>query len=314
MRNVADTPLEERLRAHYRAERARYAQAASAATADEDKRALVALMTQETQASEAAQGANTIRDVNAARNVSTTASPIKGDTRITADSSTAAAPTLRTRRPSAIREALGFVAAQARFVRPSAWIAQLALIAVAIAACATGELSAPAVSFGAAAASAATVLIGLPTLTSSKSHGVSELEYACRFNCASVVAARLVVLGCTSVVVISCLCVAAPALTQVSTASFALHACAPYFLCTAGCLAATRRAAPHAALPLATAWVAVVVMVAYAAGGLVPHFYDIASVGAWAAVAAVSLAWAAREAYLLVSAAERGLDALCPAR
>lgn len=328
MKNAVDTPLEERLRAHYRAERERFAQAASAAEAEESKRALVALMTQEVQASEKARVAGAARDANAtygvntARNVSTTATPIKDDTRTAADgraadSRAAAAPASRaqrTRHPSAIREALGFVAAQARFVRPSAWIAQLALIAVAIVACATSDPSANAVSFGAATASAATVLIGLPTLTSSKSHGVSELEYACRFNCASVVVARLAVLGCSSVVVISCLCIAAPALTQVNAASFALHACAPYFLCAAGCLAATRRAAPHAALPLAAAWVAVVVVVAYAAGGLAPTLYGAASAGVWAAVAAVSLVWAVREAYLLVRTAESGLDALCPAR
>lgn len=89
----------------------------------------------------------------------------------------------------------GFVAAQARFIHPRVWVAQLALMAVMAVLCLPSSGMAHGIPVVSGMLAAATVLVGLPELLASAAHRVAELEYACRFDCRAVALARLIVLG-----------------------------------------------------------------------------------------------------------------------
>lgn len=206
---------------------------------------------------------------------------------------------------------LRFIAAQVRFVRPVTWAAQAGLIALLVIACIFN--SAPnAVSPLASALGAATVLVGLPELLASKSNGTAELEYSCRFNCADVMLSRLIILGCSDVLTITCICLAVPALVGLDGLSVLVHVCVPYFLACSGSLMLARRCPGSAATTAAACWSVLVAAGSYAAFVIAPTLYATASNGLWALVAAVSFAWMLREAFLLVQAAKRGFDQYCP--
>ena len=204
----------------------------------------------------------------------------------------------------------GFVTAQARFIRPRVWAAQLALVAAMVAACLLAGDAQRGLPLVSGVLAAATVLVGLPDLLSSAANRVAELEYACRFDCRAVALARLIVLGCSDVVVLTAIALAAPLLLGADPVASLVHACAPYFLSCAGALVLVRRCAPAQALPLACAWTLLVTSAAYAAYVLVPGAYAQTSAWAWALVAAASLAWATREARTWLACIAGGLDAL----
>lgn len=205
-----------------------------------------------------------------------------------------------------------FVAVQARFIRPRVWAAQLALVAAMAAICLLDGDNLQGVSLASGVLAAATVLVGLPDLLSSATHRVAELEYACRFDCRAVALARLIVLGCADVMVVTALVLAAPALLGADPFSSLVHACAPYFLSCAGALLLVRRSEVAHALPLACAWTLLVTAAAYAVFSLVPDAYAQTSAWAWALVAAGSLLWAAREARAWLAGIAGGLDVLSP--
>lgn len=204
----------------------------------------------------------------------------------------------------------GFVAAQARFIRPQVWAAQLALVAAMVALCLLGDSAPRDLSLASGVLAAATVLVGLPDLLSSAANRVAELEYACRFDSRAVALARLIVLGCSDVAVLTAIVLSAPLLLGADPFASLVHACAPYFLSCAGALVLVRRCPPSQALPLGFAWTLLVMAAAYAAFSLVPDAYAQASAWAWALVAAVSAAWAAREARAWLGCIASGLDKL----
>ena len=207
----------------------------------------------------------------------------------------------------------GFVAAQARFIHPRVWVAQLALVAVMAVLCLPSSGMAHGIPVVSGMLAAATVLVGLPDLLSSASHRVAELEYACRFDCRAVALARLVVLGCADVVTVTAIALAAPVMLGTDLFASLMHACAPYFLSCAGALLLVRRCAPSQALPLACAWTLLVAAGAYALFTLVPPAYAQGSAWAWALVAAGSLVWAFREARAWLGGIAGGLDMLAAA-
>lgn len=92
---------------------------------------------------------------------------------------------------------LPFVVAQARFIPIWVWLAQVALVAtmVLVARLAGNGVMAR---WAIGVMSTASVLVCVPTLHSSRLHGVVELECSCRHNAASVLVARLIVLGCSA--------------------------------------------------------------------------------------------------------------------
>ena len=104
----------------------------------------------------------------------------------------------------------GFVASQARFIHPRVWAAQLALVAVMVVLCLPSTGMAHGFPVASGMLAAATVLVGLPELLASAAHRVAELEYACRFDCRAVALARLIVLGCSDVVTVTAIALAAP--------------------------------------------------------------------------------------------------------
>lgn len=203
-----------------------------------------------------------------------------------------------------------FVAMQARFIRPHVWAAQLVLVAAMAAICLLEGDNVRGVSLASGVLAAATVLVGLPDLLSSAANRVAELEYACRFDCRAVALARLIVLGCSDVVVLTLVVLAAPLLLGADPFASLVHACAPYFLSCAGALVLVRRCAPGQALPLGFAWAFAVMAAAYVAYSFVPDAYAQASVWAWALVAAASAVWAGREVRAWLACIAGGLDAL----
>lgn len=204
----------------------------------------------------------------------------------------------------------GFVAAQARFIHPRVWVAQLALVAVMAVLCLPSSGMAHGIPVVSGMLAAATVLVGLPDLLSSAANRVAELEYACRFDSRAVALARLIVLGCSDVAVLTAIVLSAPLLLGADPFASLVHACAPYFLSCAGALVLVRRCPPSQALPLGFAWTLLVMAAAYAAFSLVPDAYAQASAWAWALVAAASAAWAAREARAWLGCIAGGLDKL----
>lgn len=187
-----------------------------------------------------------------------------------------------------------FVSAQVRFVSWRIWAVQACLVIMMAALCSSGQAESTLTisSIGLAAASAA---VGQPSLLASKTHGVFELEQACRFNAAAVALARLVILGCSSVAVLTGIVAVVPVLAGGNAFAALMHVCVPYFIACAGCLLIARKAPRTQSLMLSLAWTAVVAMMLYFACSLFPEFYSLASMGAWSAAAAMGLVWLARE-------------------
>lgn len=207
----------------------------------------------------------------------------------------------------------GFVAAQARFIHPRVWVAQLALVAIMAALCLPSGGMAHGFPVASGMLAAATVLVGLPDLLASATHRVAELEYACRFDCRAVALARLIVLGCSDVVAVTAIALAAPIMLGADPFASLVHACVPYFFSCAGALLVARRCPSSQALPLSCVWTLLVIAGTYAAFSLVPEAYALASTWGWALVAAVSLGWAAREVRTWLCGIEGGLDVFAPA-
>ncbi|MFR4804977.1 MAG: hypothetical protein ACLT98_17685, partial [Eggerthellaceae bacterium] len=122
----------------------------------------------------------------------------------------------------------GFVAAQAPY-SPARMVAQLALAVMAVL-CLPSSGMAHGIPVVSGMLAAATVLVGLPELLASAAHRVAELEYACRFDCRAVALARLIVLGCSDVVTVTAIALAAPVMLGADPFASLVHACVPYFL------------------------------------------------------------------------------------
>ncbi|MBQ9042846.1 MAG: hypothetical protein IJ111_08520 [Eggerthellaceae bacterium] len=207
--------------------------------------------------------------------------------------------------------AAAFVAAQVRYVPAWTWAAQLALVAgMCLLAHAAGNASGTKLAIG--LLSAMTVVVGVPTLSASKLHGVAELEYSCPRNAASVLVARLIVLGCSSALVVGLMVATAAASLDVGAFDVALWACPPFFLCCAGSLMALRLAPPNIATMLCVAWAAACSAALLALANAVPDLYAHASLAVWAGAAAIAGAWLAREVVMTCRAAAAGLDAFSP--
>lgn len=204
-----------------------------------------------------------------------------------------------------------FVASQVRYVPPWTWVAQLGIVALMLAAAnSTADASFAKLVVG--VLSAATVLVGVPSVHASKLHDVAELEYSCPSNAASVMVARLIVLGCSSSLVVALMVGAVASSLDADALSVALCACPPFFCSCAGSLALIRRAAPSSAAVLCWAWAAACCAVLIALASMWPDMYGTASLASWIAAAAAALAWLVREVAVLVRAASAGLDAFSP--
>ena len=206
---------------------------------------------------------------------------------------------------------LPFVVAQARFIPIWVWLAQVALVAtmVLVARLAGNGVMAR---WAIGVMSAASVLVCVPTLHSSRLHGVVELECSCRHNAASVLVARLIVLGCSASLCLGVMVSATSRVTGMGALWVALWACPPYFLSCAGALVMLRRCRPSSALLACVAWTCLCCGSLYMLSVAFPSAYGEASLSVWALASLASLAWLSREVVLTVRAASAGLDGLTP--
>ena len=204
-----------------------------------------------------------------------------------------------------------FIAAQVRYIPRWTWFAQLGIVALMLAV-ATSTADAHVAKLVVGILSAATVLVGVPTLHASKIHGVAELEYSCPSNAASVMVARLIVLGCSSSFAVALMVGVVASSLDIGSLSVALCACPPFFCSCAGSLAVLRRAAPSSAAVLCWAWAVACCAVLMALASMFPNMYEGASLASWIAAAALALAWLAHEVAMTLRAASAGLDAFSP--
>lgn len=297
--HVREPELEQRLARHYDELRDRDPVPTDAAA----RHRLAALMAHEMSAVEATGTAEAARQASAAA-------------RATGARATPGEAPASTRRAGLV----ALLATQARFISPLTWVAQLglALLAALVAALdATGELAGVAVPV----IGAAMVLAESPALLKSKRHGVDELEYSCPLDCRGVLLARMIVLGCSGVLALTCMAVAMPlagpttSLAGVATPLATLvHSCVPYFLGCVGSLVAVRRASAENALALAAVWVTLVIAVSAGLYVAVPAAYQSASLGTWGLAGGAALLWMLGEARRALRQAGAGLDATRPAR
>lgn len=204
-----------------------------------------------------------------------------------------------------------FVAAQVRFIPTRTWAAQTALVALMFLLAHVGA-GATATKVAVGVLSATTVLVGMPTVQASKQHGMAELEYACPHNAASVMVARLIILGCSSSLAVAIMVGAAASSLDVSAFSVALWTCPPLFCSCAGSLAILRKTAPSTAAALCAVWTLACSATLAAAALAIPTIYADAALATWAIAATAALAWLIRELTATIRAATAGLDAFSP--
>lgn len=204
-----------------------------------------------------------------------------------------------------------FVAAQVGFVPAWTWAVQVAIVAIMCVVAFAGD-HADAAKLTVGILSAATVLVGIPTVHASKLHGVAELEYSCPNNAASVMVARLIVLGCSSALAVLLMVSVTAAYLDLGVFAVALWAAPPFFSSCAGCLLALREAMPPTATALCVVWTVTCSTALMALSAVFPKMYAEASLTVWAGAAAVALAWLAREIAMTLRSAWKGLDAFSP--
>lgn len=200
-----------------------------------------------------------------------------------------------------------FVVSQVRFIRRYVWVLNVALVAAMVVLCLLEKGDGPLL-LAASVLGAASVLIAIPSLLSSGNSHMVELECACRFDSGSVALARLIILGCSDVLVVTAMVFAVPILSETDGFAILLHACAPYFLACAGCLWVSRVVPMPGALMLSAGWVGVVMAFAVAAYLIFPAVYLSASTGVWTLIVIVGGIWTARELSVWLRNVSAGLD------
>ena len=188
---------------------------------------------------------------------------------------------------------------------------QVALVAL-MCAVARSAVDATAAKVSVGMLSAMTVLVGVPTVHASKLHCLAELEYSCPNNVASVMVARLVILGCSSSLAVAIMVGATATSLEASAFSVALWSVPPFFLSCAGSLMALRKAIPSVASILCVAWTAAYSAIILALASALPDMYTQASLAVWAAAAAAVCLWLVCEIAKTFHAVTAGLDAFSP--
>lgn len=191
-----------------------------------------------------------------------------------------------------------FTLTQMRFINPVCWVLQIALVACVLIAgseCRTWNVQAPLVMTFAVL----TVAVAIPSLFKSLESRTSELELACRFDCAQVLAARLIIFGLADVLWLSIVVAVMPSFAQSDPFGIFLYASTPFFAFCALCFYLARVANRHVAkATIAAATVAVVAL--WQSTDLLPCWYSELSWGTWLAALACAVALAAFELRRLV--------------
>lgn len=205
----------------------------------------------------------------------------------------------------------GFVAAQVRYIPAWMWAAQVFIVALMVVMARVSDI-ATATKLAIGILSAASVLVGVPTVQASKRYGAAELEYSCQNNAASVMLARLVILGCASSLAVALMVAVVATELDTSALSVALWACPPFFCTCAGCLMLLRKAPPSSATVMCAVWSIACSAVLVMFANVLPDLYGNASLATWAGAAAAALAWLAREVAMTFRAVVAGLDSFAP--
>ena len=191
-----------------------------------------------------------------------------------------------------------FVLTQMRFINPACWALQVALIIcvlIASDAYRASEIQAPLVMTFALL----TVAIAIPSVFKSFESRTFELELACRFNCAQVLAARLIIFGLADVLWFSIIIAVMPSFAGSDPFSVFLYASTPFFLFCALCFYLARVANKHVTRATLAA-VAISVIVLWQSIGLFPHWYSSLSWATWVGAFIFAIALAAFELRRLI--------------
>lgn len=199
---------------------------------------------------------------------------------------------------------LAFLAAQARFTPPGAWVAIAAVGALAVAGTGVGA-DGPAAFQALSSAGGLLALVCLVGVTRSKPFGMGELESSCPFNAVSVSFARLLLFGVASALVLALGSASAGAQGLGAARALALMA-APYLTACAGGLMCARRAAGPDAGRAAVAWASSVTAASALLFYVAPVAYAAASAWAWCLACLASGFWCASEVRAWLGEGARG--------
>lgn len=195
---------------------------------------------------------------------------------------------------------LVFLAAQARFTPPGAWVAIAAVGALAVA-----GTDGPAAFQALSSAGGLLALVCLVGVTRSKPFGMGELESSCPFNAVSVSFARLLLFGAPSALVLALGSASAGAQGLGAARALALMG-APYLTACAGGLMCARRAAGPDARGAAVAWASSVTAASALLFYAAPAAYAAASAWAWCLACLASGSWCASEVRAWLGEGARG--------
>ena len=187
-----------------------------------------------------------------------------------------------------------FVASQVRFVRPWAWMLQIALLACMLVL--VGEIGPHSGS-----------PIAAPSVFKSFETRVCEMEYSCRFSCVQVLASRLLLFGLADVLWITLAVATVPTLAGIDALRVLLYACTPFFCSCATCFYAARRL-PGNSLVASVAPAMSVLAALWLLSATFPLWYEGASLAVWVAALMASMALAALEASRLMRCVSGGLS------
>lgn len=203
-----------------------------------------------------------------------------------------------TREPAPQGTAFDFVMTAARFLPWQLWGAPAAAVLVAALAAAHG-LSSSQILVTLSGLGPALAIACLYGITRARSHGMAEIEAACSHGSIALASARLTLLCGASFAAIAAACALCSDIVPAFAA--ATVALAPYLLASAGGLLVARKVAAHNAALASLAWAAGVLAACFVLSAACPAAFGQAAIWIWAAVAACSALWFAREALLWVS-------------
>lgn len=187
---------------------------------------------------------------------------------------------------------------QMRFISPACWVFQIALIACVLI---VGDM------YRASAIQSAlimtfavlTVAIAVPSVFRSLESKTSELELSCRFNCAQVLASRLIIFGLADVLWFSLIIAVMPSFAKSDPFSIFLYATTPFFLFCSLCFYLARVMNEHVVKATIAAAV-IILIVLWQLIGLLPYWYSELSWATWIGALAFAVALAAFELHRLI--------------
>ena len=201
-------------------------------------------------------------------------------------------------------DAVAFVASQVRYIPLWTWAAQMAAVVLMfVVANSLDNLLVAKLLVG--VLSAANVLVGVPTVSASRRYGVAELEYSCPHDAASVLMARLIILGCSSSLATMAMIGCTAASINANVFTVALWACA-------GSLTIMRKAAHQVASAFCGIWSLACCTALVVVAAIHPEIYGRASLAMWALASTSALLWLVHEVAMTLQAATFGLDRFAP--